>query len=119
MSAVIHPNIVLLLGAATDERPWAMVTELMPRGDLQHILHEMEGKDKISLNRKLQFAIDIVSGMAWLTGKEVKILHRDLKPGNVLVDQNWTCKVCEFLLLNLDNFLSYTTQGLRFWSFLP
>jgi hypothetical protein len=46
-----------------------MVTELMTRGDLHHILHEWEGD--LSLNRKIQFAIDISSGMAWLTGKEV------------------------------------------------
>eukprot|EP01126_Amoeba_proteus_P040412 TRINITY_DN430_c0_g2_i2.p1 TRINITY_DN430_c0_g2~~TRINITY_DN430_c0_g2_i2.p1 ORF type:complete len:147 (+),score=19.05 TRINITY_DN430_c0_g2_i2:67-507(+) len=79
MAQVTHPNIVLLLGAATDTRPWAMVTELMTRGDLNHILHEYKGE--LTINRKLQFAIDISSGMAWLTGQEVKILHRDLKPG--------------------------------------
>lgn len=69
MAQVVHPHIVLLLGASTDERPWAMVTELMTRGDLHHILHEWEGE--LTLNRKLQFAIDICAGMAWLTGKEV------------------------------------------------
>jgi len=102
MAQVVHPHIVLLLGASTDERPWAMVTELMNRGDLHHILHD-EGVGELSLNRKLQFAIDISSGMAWLTGKEVKILHRDLKPGNVLVDQNWTCKICDFGLSFLES----------------
>eukprot|EP01127_Copromyxa_protea_P001311 TRINITY_DN11335_c0_g1_i1.p1 TRINITY_DN11335_c0_g1~~TRINITY_DN11335_c0_g1_i1.p1 ORF type:complete len:562 (-),score=141.00 TRINITY_DN11335_c0_g1_i1:40-1542(-) len=101
MAQVVHPHIVLLLGASTDERPWSMVTELMTRGDLHHILHEWDGE--LSLNRKLQFAIDISSGMAWLTGKEVKILHRDLKPGNVLVDQNWTCKICDFGLSFLES----------------
>jgi len=104
MAQVVHPHIVLLLGASTDERPWAMVTELMSRGDLHHILHdEAEAlAADLTLNRKLQFAIDISSGMAWLTGKEVKILHRDLKPGNVLVDQNWTCKICDFGLSFLE-----------------
>jgi len=41
--------------------------------------------------------------MSWLTGKEVKILHRELKPGNVLLDSNWTCKVCDFGLSFLES----------------
>lgn len=102
MAQVIHPHIVLLLGASTDDRPWSMVTELMSRGDLHHILHT-PSIGEIPLNRKLGFAIDITSGMAWLTGKEVKILHRDLKPGNVLVDHNWTCKICDFGLSYLQS----------------
>jgi len=66
--------------------------EFMPKGDLHSILHNPE--KELSMPRKIQFAIDICQGMAWLAGQN--ILHRDLKPANVLLDQNWTCKVCDF-----------------------
>jgi len=48
----------------------------------------------LSLPKKIQFAIDIAKGMAWLAAQN--ILHRDLKPANILLDKNWTCKICDF-----------------------
>jgi serine/threonine protein kinase len=96
MAAVVHPHIVLLLGACTDdEKKWSMVTEFCARGDLNGILHGKD-KDKLSISKKMHCALDICAGMSWLTGEEVRILHRDLKPANVLVDANWTCKIADF-----------------------
>jgi len=54
----------------------------------------------MSLPRQLQCGIDICKGMAWLSGQQ--ILHRDLKPANILVDQNWTCKICDFGLSQIQ-----------------
>lgn len=97
MARLIHPNILQCMGACTErtefgEHKYVMVMDFMPRGDLHKILHNKELK--LSLTRKLQFAIDICQGMAWLHGQN--ILHRDLKPANVLLDDNWNCKICDF-----------------------
>ena len=71
---------------------YAIVTELMAKGDLETILHK-HPEIELPLTRQLGFAIDIASGMAWLAGRDPQILHRDLKPSNVLVDENWRCKI--------------------------
>lgn len=62
----------------------------MSRGDLESVLHK---GPKLSMTKKLGFAIDIASGMAWLSSRDPQILHRDLKPSNILVDENWRCKI--------------------------
>jgi len=97
MARLLHPNILLCMGACTEttdlgEHKYVMVIDYMPRGDLHKLLHNKDSK--LSLTRKLQFAIEISEAMAWLHGQG--ILHRDLKPANVLLDNNWTCKICDF-----------------------
>jgi serine/threonine protein kinase len=101
MSQVLNPHIVLLLGACTEAGNWSMVTEFMSNGDLHHLLHE--SKRVVKLNKKIQFAIDICSGMSWLSGEDVKIIHRDLKPANVLIDAKWNCKIADFGLALLKS----------------
>eukprot|EP01128_Nolandella_sp_AFSM9_P008353 TRINITY_DN498_c0_g1_i2.p1 TRINITY_DN498_c0_g1~~TRINITY_DN498_c0_g1_i2.p1 ORF type:complete len:584 (-),score=112.98 TRINITY_DN498_c0_g1_i2:95-1846(-) len=98
MAHLLHPNIVLLMGACLEshygENNWAIITEFLPRGDLYGIIHDPN--ITLSISQKIQFAIDVASGMAWLQGRQPMILHRDLKPTNVLVDENWACKICDF-----------------------
>jgi len=101
MSQVLNPHIVLLLGACTEGGTWSMITEFMSNGDLHHLLHE--SKRVVSVNKKIQFAIDISCGMAWLSGEDVKIIHRDLKPANVLIDAKWNCKIADFGLALLKS----------------
>lgn len=92
-SQMKHPHLVLLLGACVEGR-WAMVTEYMSRGSLEDILYK--SNEKLNFSKKLQFAIDICNGMAWISGRDIKIIHRDIKPANILVDENWRCKIADF-----------------------
>jgi len=96
MARLRNPNILLCMGACTEQEygqnNYAIVMEFMPRGDLHTLLHTLS--IPLSLPKKMQFAVDICKGMAWLAAQN--ILHRDLKPANVLIDQNWTCKICDF-----------------------
>eukprot|EP01123_Difflugia_compressa_P003664 TRINITY_DN148_c0_g1_i1.p1 TRINITY_DN148_c0_g1~~TRINITY_DN148_c0_g1_i1.p1 ORF type:complete len:522 (-),score=81.39 TRINITY_DN148_c0_g1_i1:279-1844(-) len=96
MARLRNPNILLCMGACTEEEygqnNYAIVMEYMPRGDLHTLIHKESVQ--LSLPKKMQFAVDICKGMAWLAAQN--ILHRDLKPANVLIDQNWTCKICDF-----------------------
>jgi len=93
MTHLRHPNVVLFMGACTEPNHLAIVTELLPRGNLSDILHS---NIEISLLQKLKWAKDVAQGMNWLHCSKPPIIHRDLKPSNLLVDENWTVKVCDF-----------------------
>eukprot|EP01127_Copromyxa_protea_P012259 TRINITY_DN3175_c0_g1_i1.p1 TRINITY_DN3175_c0_g1~~TRINITY_DN3175_c0_g1_i1.p1 ORF type:complete len:573 (+),score=59.33 TRINITY_DN3175_c0_g1_i1:83-1801(+) len=101
MSHIHHPNIILLMAACTEPGNLCIVTELM-EGNLHDLLHRPD--IRLSNLQKLNFAIDIASGMAWLhNAKPCQIIHRDLKPSNLLIDENWKVKVADF---GLSCFLS-------------
>jgi serine/threonine protein kinase len=70
------------MGACTEPSHLAIVTELMPRGNLFDILHS---NIEISLIQKIKWAKDIAQGMNWLHCSKPPIIHRDLKPTNLLV----------------------------------
>eukprot|EP01127_Copromyxa_protea_P012260 TRINITY_DN3175_c0_g1_i2.p1 TRINITY_DN3175_c0_g1~~TRINITY_DN3175_c0_g1_i2.p1 ORF type:complete len:683 (+),score=93.13 TRINITY_DN3175_c0_g1_i2:83-2131(+) len=93
--------LVLLMAACTEPGNLCIVTELM-EGNLHDLLHRPD--IRLSNLQKLNFAIDIASGMAWLhNAKPCQIIHRDLKPSNLLIDENWKVKVADF---GLSCFLS-------------
>jgi serine/threonine protein kinase len=101
MNQIHHPNVVLLMGACTEARDkLAIVTELC-EGNLRSIIHNK--RITLKLMQKINFAIDVAQGMAWLHNtKPHHIIHRDLKLTNLLVDENWKVKVCDF---GLSDFL--------------
>jgi serine/threonine protein kinase len=71
-----------------------IITELLPRGDLEALL-----QDKtilLSLVQRMKMAKDAALGMAWLHGSKPTFIHRDLKTANLLIDANFTVKVCDF-----------------------
>jgi len=92
-----------------------IVTELCGRGDLRKILEDHS--IVLSLPKKLKFAIDIATGMAWMAEGfgETSILHRDLKPANVLVTNEWQCKIADFGLANVKR----KTKVYKDTEFLP
>jgi len=87
-----HPNVLQVLGASMD--PAFIVTEYMPRGNLYQLIHDTNVPLPWSMIRKI--ALDVVKGMSYLHGCTPPLIHRDLKPHNLLVDDNWRVKVCDF-----------------------
>jgi len=99
MSKIFHPNICLFMGACTIPGKCTIVTELLPRGDLETLLRDQ--KLNLSLISKMKMARDAALGMNWLHCSNPVFIHRDLKPSNLLVDDNLNVKVCDFGLSQL------------------
>jgi serine/threonine protein kinase len=93
-SQIHHPNVVLFMGACTEQGQLSIVTELMPKGNLEEQLHN--ANNNFSLFSRLKMARDTALGMNWLHCSRPPIIHRDLKPSNLLIDANGTVKVCDF-----------------------
>ncbi|GFP87339.1 dual specificity protein kinase spla [Phtheirospermum japonicum] len=77
-----HPNIVQFLGAVTEKKPLMLVTEYLRGGDLHQHLKE---KGALNPTTAINFALDIARGMAYLHSEPNVVIHRDLKPRNVLL----------------------------------
>jgi serine/threonine protein kinase len=63
----------------------------MDKGSLDRLLHN---KKILNFEAKIKILSDIAHGMKFL--HEKGIMHRDLKPQNVLVDKDNICKICDF-----------------------
>ncbi|XP_044502617.1 probable serine/threonine-protein kinase SIS8 isoform X2 [Mangifera indica] len=94
LSRLRHPNVILFLGACTRPPRLSMVTEYMEMGSLYYLIHLSGQKKKLSWRRKLKMLRDICRGLMCI--HRMKIVHRDLKSANCLVDKHWTVKICDF-----------------------
>ncbi|KAG6385282.1 hypothetical protein SASPL_154114 [Salvia splendens] len=94
LQKIRHPNVVQFLGAVTQSSPMMIVTEYLPKGDLHEYLKR---KGPLKPATALRFAMDIARGMNYLHEiKSEAIVHRDLEPSNILLDDSGHLKVADF-----------------------
>ncbi|XP_015605480.1 serine/threonine-protein kinase fused [Cephus cinctus] len=85
-----HPNIVQMLDSFETENEIVVVTEYADKE-----LYEILGKaGRLSEERTQVIACDLVSALYYLHSN--RVLHRDLKPQNVLLEANGVAKLCDF-----------------------
>ena len=94
-----HPNIVQFMGACTQSPNLCIVSEYMAKGSLFKLLHgksNHQERAELTLGQKLKMACDVAVGMHYLHTSSPPIIHGDLKSPNLLLDANYTVKVCDF-----------------------
>nr|XP_043616793.1 LEAF RUST 10 DISEASE-RESISTANCE LOCUS RECEPTOR-LIKE PROTEIN KINASE-like 2.5 isoform X2 [Erigeron canadensis] len=99
-----HVNIVSLVGFCCDGRHRALIYEFMPNGSLEKFIYGRESSSNIQIGwEKLhQIAIGIARGLEYLhKGCSTRILHFDIKPHNILLDQDFCPKISDFGLAKL------------------
>ncbi|KAI7835430.1 hypothetical protein COHA_010676 [Chlorella ohadii] len=110
MASLRHPNVVLFLGLCYS--PPAIVTEYCSRGSLFDCLRaasQAEGAaTQLSWTRRLNMALDAAKGVLALHSHSPPMVHRDLKSPNLLVDQGWRVKICDF---NLSKLIEESTRS--------
>ncbi|XP_027124433.2 rust resistance kinase Lr10-like [Coffea arabica] len=95
-----HINVVRLVGFCADGYRRALVYEFLPNDSLHKFISS--GKQLVRWEMLEQIAIGIAKGLDYLhQGCNQRILHFDIKPHNILLDQNFSPKVADFGLAKL------------------
>ncbi|KAI3907391.1 hypothetical protein MKW92_009709 [Papaver armeniacum] len=100
LSCIRHPNMVLLLGACPENG--CLVYEYMDNGSLDDRLFRRGDTPPIPWNIRFKIAAEIATALLFLhQTKPEPLVHRDLKPGNILLDRNYTSKISDVGLARL------------------
>ncbi|XP_059445461.1 rust resistance kinase Lr10-like [Corylus avellana] len=97
-----HVNVVRLIGFCVQGSNRALIYEFMPKGSLNKYIFSPEESDVLSYNKIYDIAIGVGRGIEYLhRGCDMQILHFDIKPHNILLDENFIPKVSDFGLAKL------------------
>ncbi|GMP24808.1 hypothetical protein CsSME_00001954 [Camellia sinensis var. sinensis] len=108
-----HINVVRLIGFCVERSKRALVYEFMPNGSLEKYIFSEEGNVRISCTQMYEISLGVARGIEYLhRGCDIQILHFDIKPHNILLDENYTPKLSDFGLAKLypinDSIVSLT-----------
>ncbi|KAL7683076.1 putative protein kinase domain, actin-depolymerizing factor [Plasmopara halstedii] len=107
-----HPNIVLFIGACTDPK-LMILTEYCSRKSLFEVIHS-NNFETIPWKFKVRMMLDAARGIQYL--HSMRIIHRDIKSHNFLVDDDWRVKVADFGISKvLDSDTAFTQCGTTGW----
>ncbi len=95
-----HPNIVHPLNVFTERDNYYFVMEYLPGGSLEELIRERE---RFSLDEVVPIAADICAGLSEAHAQGV--YHCDLKPGNILFDENGVAKLADFGIAHVSGAL--------------
>lgn len=101
LALINHPNVVRMYGVSINEpqRGVCLLMERIPMGSLRSVLQNTEYRNHILTDRGIQYKLTrgIVRAMSFLHSRHPRsVLHHDLKSDNVLVEDGFIAKLCDF-----------------------
>ncbi|XP_020082371.1 probable LRR receptor-like serine/threonine-protein kinase At1g53430 [Ananas comosus] len=104
ISAVRHPNLVRLFGCCIEEDQLLLIYEFMENNSLGRALFgRMEHQLKLKWPTRFKICLGIARGLAYLHEESaLRIVHRDIKASNILLDKNLNPKISDFGLAKLN-----------------
>ncbi|XP_061360636.1 probable leucine-rich repeat receptor-like serine/threonine-protein kinase At3g14840 [Gastrolobium bilobum] len=102
ISALQHPCLVKLYGCCMEGDQLLLIYEYMENNSLARALFG-KGQLKLDWSTRKRICVGIARGLAYLHGESrLKIVHRDIKATNVLLDKDLNAKISDFGLAKLD-----------------
>ncbi|XP_078175335.1 LEAF RUST 10 DISEASE-RESISTANCE LOCUS RECEPTOR-LIKE PROTEIN KINASE-like 2.5 [Carex rostrata] len=97
-----HVNVVCLLGFCFEGSKHALIYEYMPNGSLDNYIYSENPKAVLGWEKLYEIAIGIARGLEYLhRGCNARIVHFDIKPQNILLDEDFNPKIADFGLAKL------------------
>ncbi|KAK4361248.1 hypothetical protein RND71_020200 [Anisodus tanguticus] len=105
MSGLHHPNLVRLYGCCVERNQLLLVYEYMENNSLSHALFGPEDcRPKFDWPTRQKICVGIAKGLAYLHEESpLKMIHRDIKGTNVLLDKDLNPKISDFGLAKLHD----------------
>ncbi|KAJ1263074.1 hypothetical protein BS78_09G156900 [Paspalum vaginatum] len=114
---VRHKNLVRLLGYCAEGAHRMLVYEYVDNGNLEQWLHGDVGPvSPLTWDIRMSIVLGMAKGITYLhEGLEPKVVHRDIKSSNILLDRRWNPKVSDFGLAKLlgsdSNYVTTRVMG--------
>ncbi|KAK1425995.1 hypothetical protein QVD17_14662 [Tagetes erecta] len=90
-----HENVIGLIGYCDEKDEKIIVYEYASRGSLDRHL----SNPSLTWMKRLNICIDVASALYFLhggVGKQAKVIHRDIKTANILLNHDWKAKLADF-----------------------
>ncbi|MFS7990515.1 putative protein kinase RLK-Pelle-LRR-I-1 family [Helianthus anomalus] len=90
-----HENVIGIVGFCDEKDEKVIVYEYAPKGSLDRYLNNAS----LTLMQRLNICIDVASALDFFhggVGKQAKVIHRDIKTENILLNHDWKAKLADF-----------------------
>ncbi|QCE10854.1 cysteine-rich receptor-like protein kinase 42 [Vigna unguiculata] len=97
ISGIEHKNLVKLLGCSIEGPESLLVYEYLPKKSLDQFIFEKNRTQILNWKQRFNIILGTAEGLAYLhEGTKIRIIHRDIKSSNVLLDENLNPKIADF-----------------------
>lgn len=103
LSSIQHRNLVTLLGYCQENNLQFLIFDYIPNGSVSSHIYgtEQRAAEKLEFKIRLSIALGAAKGLAHLHSMSPRLIHKNFKTSNVLVDENFIAKVADAGLYNV------------------